>query len=605
MAVGNCQIVTIDSNATLQNDKNIYWKSDKYNAGEYKPIANYNHHSELNAYKKKVDVILLSANSISELNDISQGLKPILEEDTLILVDSCFANNIDCLLNETFPNNVTLSIISEVIVKIIKYDTRNVFNHLGNRVTTRIGTTLSNAPKHIVESLTGTNAAGRKLIELTQILQSNGVYPCPILQPSVRPTINSFIWKQILIFVSFGILSVVYGELSLKSPSRGIIIKKVFHDLLNIASISCENEFPKTEEADKCEKLFLELLDQYNQLHTHYKIESSKGERPYASDELLDAPLCIYNFSNNFNTHIPLCLEQLLKTSKKLNTETPFIECINSFYLEIEKINEQKVFDWIKKASYRPERPLSLPKPKVVHTSLGYNNNSFSSLPLSGTETPPTPSSNTVPTGYSFYPEYNVMVPTGTNPTFFQNQQMVAPQPQRTNGGFGFGFGAKKELIQHPRFKNIPKDEVNGKKISYHQIKNLAYPTTRGSTAPQSLSQAHKHIYKYTNLNHIFESVNNRYGAADSLDIFKLSSGFKDEDEEDEEDDEAYDNESDNILNSKKGEMEGDNKQSEQNEYKEYSKKEAKPQQELSKSHDGDGSSGSDVEMADADEELP
>jgi hypothetical protein len=533
LAIGNFQIIVVDSNANISNDNSIYWESKKYGNSKYKPIASYKQHSQLKDCKNKMDFIFLNVNSLGKLMDIINSLRNVLNNDTILLIDSNYANNIDSLLLDEFPNNLVLSIVSEVLVKVVKYDTRYIFTHIGTKVNTMIGTTILNTPEHIIKSLNGSNLSGRNLNNLTQALQLNGVNPCTIFQHGVKPTISSFIWKQSMSFISFDVLSLIYGELSLKNSVQESIIKKSFYDILKLAYINCEDEFPNIKEISKCDELFFYLLNQFNNLHSNYKIQFSNEVKQYTNDEILDIPLCIYNFYHQFNTSIPLCFEHILEKSKALKVECPYIECIYSFYLEIERVNEQKIFDWIKKISYQPERPLMLPEAKVINENITNSFESFSNLQLSGTETPSTPISNTPPPGFTYYPEYNIMAPKGINPTYLFNQALFQNKEEQQIHDYEFpGTTNKKKFNQHPRFRNVPKEEINGKKVSYHQIKSLVYPNTKGSTAPQSLKQAHKHIYQYANLKHTFESVNNRYGTADSLDIFKLSSGFKEKDED-------------------------------------------------------------------------
>ncbi|GAV30484.1 hypothetical protein PMKS-003998 [Pichia membranifaciens] len=273
------------------------------------------------------------------------------------------------------------------------------------------------------------------------------------------------------------------------------------------------------------------MVEQFNLLHSQYKVVASNADRSFSENGILDSPLCIYNFLNNFDTYIPLCLTQILETAKQMQIETPYIECINSFYLEIEKVRAQKVYNWVKRESYSPEKIQPSPRKQLVINGNNSSNTLFSQqndTAKSGNATPITPLSNSVsslPPGYVIYaPPEGMMAPNG-------KQNMYYPAPPQ-NGGFFNSNSTQKPLIQHPRFKNVPKEEVNGKKISYHQIKELIYPRTKGSTSPNNLTVAHKHIYQYANVNNTFESVNNRYGWADSLDIFKLSSGIKDQSSE-------------------------------------------------------------------------
>ncbi|ODQ48040.1 hypothetical protein PICMEDRAFT_10969 [Pichia membranifaciens NRRL Y-2026] len=364
-------------------------------------------------------------------------------------------------------------------------------------------------------------------------------------------------------------------------------MKRCFHDILALACNSCESEFPNINDKGKCDQLFNQMVEQFNLLHSRYKVLASNADISFSDNEILDSPLCIYNFLNNFDTYIPLCLTQILKIAKQMQIETPYIECINSFYLEIEKVGAQKIYNWVKRESYSPEKIQPSPRNQAAGNINGNNSsNTLFSQPndiaKSGDATPVTPLSNSVsslPPGYVIYaPPEGMMAPNG-------KQNIYYPAPPQ-NGGFFNSTSTQKPLIQHPRFKNVPKEEINGKKISYHQIKELIYPRTKGSTSSNDLTVAHKHIYQYANVNNTFESVNNRYGWADSLDVFKLSSGIKD------------------LSNGEVGDGEGKAKDLNKAVASEPQEADQPENEENSRSKSSSDPSNSDMDMEDANEEI-
>lgn len=81
----------------------------------------------------------------------------------------------------------------------------------------------------------------------------------------------------------------------------------------------------------------------------------------------------------------------------------------------------------------------------------------------------------------------------------------------------------------HPRFHDLPDIIPSGKNIQYKQIKDTMYKKTTGSTESKDLERAHYFLYKYGNINKTFESVNNRYGDADSFNIYKKYSDIASE----------------------------------------------------------------------------
>lgn len=533
LAVGNLPVITVGSQVIKKNKDTIFWKSKKYADHEFKPILNYSELSQLKTIQNNLDIVLISASTLDELVEISNKLKLIVSKSAVILIDSTYASGLEKVILRMLPNNVVLSVFSEAKVKNVEYDTRIVNQHLGNKVTTMIGTSISTPPKHIEEALKGNSLAGKKLTEMVSILQSNGVHPCTLVQKGVKPSINSFIWKQVASFIAFDVLSLIYGELNLKNKGL-LIVKKVFQDILSLAVVACPGEIPNKKETAKVDQLFNEIITEYNQLHSQYKVEPKVKSTPIYNHELLDIPLCIYNFSNNLENQIKLSLDQCLNISSELNIVVPYIESISTFYLEIENIQSKKIFDWMGKTLYQPSVPLNMPKPEVVHpVNNGFNNSNTSLFNTiqHGSSTPMTPMSNTVPPGYTYYADQNIMLPNGIKPEMLQY-----PPPQYSNMLQEISRSFSPHIMQHtehPRFKDLPAEEINGKKIHFRQIKSLAYPSAKGSISPEALAQAQKHIYQYANLNGIFETINNRYGASDSLDIFKLSSGLREDYDDD------------------------------------------------------------------------
>lgn len=526
LSVGDYSIGTIGSLVVDRNKDTIFWKSEKYADYDYKPVFSYENFNQSLEEHELPDIILLSASTISEFTEISNNLKTKVKVSTIIMIDATHANGLETIVLNKVPNNIVLSVISEVTIKTIEYETKIVYHHLGNKVATMVGISISNPPNHIYQALEGNSTEGKLLLEICDTLQSNGIYPCNIVQVGVKPSINSFIWKRIFAFLVFDVLTLIYGNLNL-SQGKSSIVKNLFEDLIELAANDCKEEIPGKKDTQKVDIIFNQVLDQFNKRHTKYKVHSTNGNIEPSGLEILEMPLCIHNFTGNFSHQIQLCFDQCLNHSTRLNIAVPYIECIETFYKEIEVVQSQKVFDWITKTSYRSLVPVSNPLAEhAFPINKGFNNSETSifNSRQNGSNTPMTPMSNTVPPGYTFYPELNVMLPNGINPEMLRNPPVYNNQHKEN-------YASVPKKAEHPRFKDLPENDVHGKKVYFKQIKTLAYPSTKGSTAPEALVQAQKHLYQYSNLNGIFETINNRYGTADSLEIFKLSSGFKPDDD--------------------------------------------------------------------------
>jgi hypothetical protein len=530
LAVGGCDVVLANSIIFEKLDGKVYWSSQKYTEKEYKPYKVYNTCSDIEECERSLDFVLLSSPSLTELHETMENLKVLTSESTIILVDSSACLKLEIIVQKYLPENLVLALTSDVTVKILKHVDKYEYSHMGTKVATLIGSTISNPSTLVRNSLAGTTELGKKLYGIQNILQSNGVFPCNVVQTNVRPTINSSLWKQTLIYLSFSVLSLLYGELDLSIRLQNSIVKNIFNDILQLAYKDCSSEFPDPSNIPKANLLFDQLVTQYNEQHSRYRIKSSAGCGSNRENCILEMPVVLYNFSTDFQNNTSLCFTQLLSVAQAFQITIAYVECSCAFYTQVEQIGKQRVFDWIKRCSFQEEHPLTFQGPSLDY---GYNiaitSDQLFGENYNGASTPTTPLSNTCPPGFTSYPEKGVLLPQGVTPNVYHQQYPYLPQahpppppPPANKNRFKTSFQL------HPRFKDVPKDEVNGKKISYHQMKNMIYHRTNESTAPESLTQAQKHIYQYANLNGTFESVNNRYGWSDSLAVFKLSSGFKD-----------------------------------------------------------------------------
>lgn len=519
--MGKCDIIIAESKVVKSNKDHVFWSSQKFSSSDYKPLNVFQEIVEIGSIDQNIDFVLLSLNNIESLKNIQKTLQKVIDDNTIILVDSTYSINLEELVINCYPNNIVLTLFSEVMVKISVYEEKNEFNHVGNKVSTLVGSSSKNPRKDILESLSGLNTSGKKLNELIQILLSNGVFPCNIIQNGVKPTIQSYIWKSILPFVSFGVLSLIYGNLKMDNPIHNLMIKNCFHDIINLANLTCKDELPDIKEKSKVNQLFDQLMKQFNDLHNKFKVNLvDTSNESYSFMDSMEYPLCIYNYLYNFDNYVPLCLNQIINMASNLEVEVPYIQCINSFYLEIEKIQVKKIYNWIKKDLYQNEKS-KVPNQVIQNESANSSSNQLFERFDSGNTTPITLVNNTVPQTYVYYPTPGeIAMAQDRKPFTYYNIPSNNPE-------FNSGSNVlQKSVLPHPRFKNIPKDKINGKTIPYNQVKGMIYPKTRGSTVSSDLAEAHKHLYRYGNLNKTFETVNNRYGWSDSLNIFKISNGM-------------------------------------------------------------------------------
>lgn len=518
----NSQVVTPQYNI-------VSWNSTVFGSHAYKPISIYEQLADLDTCNNTLDFVLLGADSVAKLNEIAEVLVGVISKKTIILIDSSYTVHIETLMYQKFPGNLILSVVSDVRVQVLQNESKYVYAHLGDTVQTMIGTTSDTVSAETADSLKGINISGKKLAKLVLLLQANGVVPCTIIKWGTVPPINSFIWKQILPFVSFSVLSLIYGKLNMEDGIYCNIIKNSFKEVLSLAFSDCKNEFPNINEIQEGEFLFNKMQTQFNMLHPNYKVASSL--EPYSSfeEEVFEVPLCIYNFTKGFPTYIPLCIEQILEFAIKKKITIPYLECILSFYYKIELVRDQQLYNWISGSDYKPIQLLE-DSDRLGHIHASSNQKTsdpsyqmtMDKPPIPDTVVTVTTTKKALPSEYASHQKLEIQSPGNQSSPHVHDYSSSLMETMIPVDPF------KSSTKQHPRFKNIPRETINGRHIAYHPIKKLIYPHTKGSTSAQTLTDAYKHIYKNSNLNGTFESVNNRYGMSDSLESFKLFTGFKD-----------------------------------------------------------------------------
>lgn len=490
----------------IGEDGQVHWRSKKFSSTSYQPHCVYSKEN-FTALGDTIDLVLLCAENHSVMESYVMGLKSIINKDTIVLIDSSFALELETLVLKFIPEAVVLSIISEVDIQILLIETKFTYEHIGEKVATTVGFT-SSAKNNVIENtLKGNGASGAMLMSITEALKSGGVYPINVVMVGQRPSMNCFCWKSILSFVSFEVLSLIYGPLSGNNAIHSSIMSGVFKEIHEIAYKTCRQEVTNPKDTSKSNAFFKQLVTDFNQKHSNYQIGGEPGRNTGYTDSVLEDPFCIQTFKNEFCTYADLSLKQIINMGRDLNIECPMVECIYSFYQLISPLQREKKFDWLNKESYKGRKLLDPPKPKeppqfekiLQNQQTSSVNSSLVSLP-------------------STQPQ--MVISQEMLSQLYSTSSLLSKKPfvEVNEGKIVSGTG-----LNHPRFSELPQNLPNGRLVGYKQIKNAIYKSTKGTTDAQHFGRAHEFLYQYGNLNNTFEAVNNRYGGVDSLSYFKES----------------------------------------------------------------------------------
>lgn len=152
LSVGGCQVVILESYLSPEKCNTIYWKSEKYPNHSYRPINSCRKASDCTT---KCEFILIGVANITKLKEIGESLRNYITDETIIFLDASYAVGLEYLVREWYPDNAVVSIICEAVTKIIEYNDKYEFCHLGNKVATAIGSTVPDNSKLVQDTLAG------------------------------------------------------------------------------------------------------------------------------------------------------------------------------------------------------------------------------------------------------------------------------------------------------------------------------------------------------------------------------------------------------------------------------------------------------------------
>ncbi|QPG74961.1 hypothetical protein FOA43_002300 [Brettanomyces nanus] len=465
--------MVVESGQYDMRNECFHWKSISTGIEEkYHPDI-YADNVKTLGISSKVDFVIIGAYEMTKLKVFSREVaeSEFCTSDTIFLVDCTIAAGLEEEINiaNCFATYFDLSTkeVKRGSTVILQYE---------NGTTVAIGSSFlkkelnqqENILKRIIE---GEGVLGANLKKLKELLKLQYIQTVHLIPPDRTPSVGSYCWKQVIPLINFQVLWIIYSSIDDK------ILNGVFKELVTIARSVGALEFPKPTDEGKMILQLQSMVEKYNKkTNSKYQMMNIQGSQLCNTTTDLYAegnqeiPDAIYNFENGNGTMIRFVLSHLLFLSSKHKVKTPYLECIQSFYLKIERLKAESSFNWIRKKS------------TIVPV--------ISAHPLQSSCQYPQTANNT----------------------------MIGRQ--------GWNQASAGLVSIHPRFHN---DDLNssGSSIggksnntpSVQQVKNSLYGKTSASSfeSYEDIARNQKSLFESANVKNLMHDTTSRYGEVDTL----------------------------------------------------------------------------------------
>ncbi|RLV93422.1 Styryl dye vacuolar localization protein 3 [Spathaspora sp. JA1] len=313
-------------NSELNKNSPISWKSSSFGGNsQYTPHNIYSNISQVSS--NKYDIVILSCSSLQDFQNLSNEIKPILEPDSIILIESTGYINLEPFFT---TKNPVMSIMNESDVRRIS---GNNYIHQVRNKDTRIYFGSSNGSK---TSLTS-NINYHRIYKLLQTIQEDSKNGDISLLKSLTP--NEFMtyqWKLALPRIIFSPLMIIFEIEFPQDLANQILSKPLITGLIN--------ELFKLIKKMNC-KLVKGFENELNLL------KSWCENHPKSSNEnFKDSPTLVYNYYKHFDLELDLLLLQPILLSDDNKLKSPYLENLYSIMSQYNKINSNDSIYFVRRS---------------------------------------------------------------------------------------------------------------------------------------------------------------------------------------------------------------------------------------------------------------
>ncbi|KAG7663973.1 uncharacterized protein J8A68_002474 [[Candida] subhashii] len=304
-------------NPDIVRTRPISWESKYLGNSHYTPHHIYNSTEEIpnnNTY----DIIILSCPSLQDFQTTLVTITPLVDKDTIILVESTGYINLEPFIQMTLSNTAVMSLMNESDVRVTS---SNKYSHQTRNNDTRIyfGTSLGS------KTLTS-NRNYQRVYKLLQDAQEDSKSSISLLKSLTPKEFMTYQWKLALPRIIFNPLMIIFESEFPEDLSNQILCKPLITGLIN--------ELLKLIKKMGC-KLVKGFENEANLLSTWSKYYPKTDK----NDKYINSPYLFYNYYHRYDLDLDLLLLQPILLGDDNGIRTPYLENLYSTMCQYSKIN--------------------------------------------------------------------------------------------------------------------------------------------------------------------------------------------------------------------------------------------------------------------------
>lgn len=312
-------------------------RSHEQGSTEYSPRLSVKSLEELSTTwdsKSKFHIVLLYAPTVSKLKKLAKSLRPFIDSNTLILINSSFSIFLEPIINSILPQNNVLAMFSTVDVKLLRDATYllcnpNVNVQIGISIdmNTRTRKMMHCVPSSTFQLLSAPREESHLLHTFISLLNRANVHSVNKVPAQKKSGFSTHIWKHIISLICFDCFAIVYKEFDIaklfSNPLFASPIRHVMDELLYLAQWVGNDTLPK-KETDKRQMIQWMIFTQEEKVRT--TISSTPLElRSYVTTSIL-----LFNYLMGQETNIGLLIFHLILVAAEFKIKVPNLEFLYS-----------------------------------------------------------------------------------------------------------------------------------------------------------------------------------------------------------------------------------------------------------------------------------
>ena len=467
-----------------------YWKtSEDSSTAKFTPDLAFASIPSLNLDKApSIDVVLLGGSCLKDIRGYAAALSSNSRiRNAVYLIDASHAVGLDEQLASVLQAKVCLSFFVDGGFRTETQNGKkvNIIREKTMHGSALVGYSLARISpdrKAQVEKTTnGKGAEGQKLEKMQQMLNS-GNFKCSSIPFGRFPSFGSYCWKEIVPFVAFDIVSVVYCSLNANDPLLKKILCGVYAELVSVARETGSLEFPDPADARKVLEHLKNAAVQYNRLYSDkkYKIELREINEGLIQRSACDVPDLVHAFTHGGETYAEICMEQLLELASKHSLSLPYLESLFCSFKRIQKLRQDKIFDWIGRKSLK-----EVPQPQLWRQR----------APYSHMDPVARPQTSFAPANYQFREMMK------TNPA---SAGLISIHPRFHSEEFGYVGSDGGQRSGTPSVRQA-------KSSLYRKASSSSYESN------EDIAKSQKSLFDHANVCNLLKDTTSRYGDVDTI----------------------------------------------------------------------------------------